>query len=160
MSAQEREGAEELTGTARELQRFVGYLRRNGMKVTRERLDIVREVFATDVHFEAEDLLIRLRQQGRRVSKATIYRTLPLLLESGLLRQSFLAGEKQTYYEHTLGPKHHEHLICLYCGKVLEFTSAGLEKALSDVCMSHSFTAQKRRIEIFGVCSECAALAV
>jgi len=143
-------------GLESELQRFVGFLRKRGMKVTQERLDVVRGIFDADGHFDAEDLLIRLRRQGERVSKATIYRTLPLLIESGLLRQAFLAGEKQTYYENTLGLKRHEHLICVSCGRVIEFTSGGLEAALREVADRHQFTPQRRRIEIFGLCPDCA----
>ncbi|GIX06242.1 MAG: transcriptional repressor [Candidatus Poribacteria bacterium] len=133
------------------------YLRRRGKKVTDERLDILREVLMADSHFEAEDLLIRMRQQGKRVSKATIYRTLPLLIEAGLLRQSFRAGEKQTYYENTLGPKSHEHMICRNCGKVIEFTSADLEHALEAVTEKYQFLAERRRIEIYGLCADCSS---
>lgn len=140
-----------------EIERFIGFLRRKGLKITKERLDVLREIHAMDGHFEAEDLVVRLRQQGRAVSKATVYRTLPLLLESGLVRQSYLTGEKQTYYEHTLRPKHHEHLICTRCGKVIEFTSAALENALATVYEEHQFLAEKRRVEIYGVCFECAS---
>jgi Fur family ferric uptake transcriptional regulator len=142
-------------GVASELERFIGFLRRRGFKITQERLDVLREINAIDGHFEAEDLFIRLRQQGNSVSKATIYRTLPLLLESGLVRQSFLTGEKQTYYEHTLGPKRHEHLICTRCGKVIEFTSPHLEAALATVYEDYRFLAEKRRVEIYGTCADC-----
>ena len=142
-------------GLDSQLRQFVAFLRKRHMKVTQERLDVARGVFGADGHFDAEDLLIRLRREGQRVSKATIYRTLPLLLESGLLRQAFLAGEKQTYYENTLGLKRHEHLICVSCGRVIEFTSSGLEAALQEVAARHSFASQRRRIEIFGFCSEC-----
>lgn len=143
---------------ASELERFIGFLRRKGFKITQERLDVLREINTIDGHFEAEDLLIRLRQQGKSVSKATIYRTLPLLLECGLVRQSFLTGEKQTYYEHTLGPRRHEHLICTRCGKVIEFMSPRLEAALATVYEDYRFAAEKRRVEIFGTCSECSSL--
>lgn len=137
------------------LGRFVAFLRKKGMKVTEERLEVCREIFQTAGHFEADDLLIRLRQQGKPVSKATIYRTLPLLLESGLVRQSFLAGEKQTYYENTFGLKGHEHLICVSCGKVIEFTSPQLDHLLKTVTAEHGFQQQRRRIEIFGLCEDC-----
>jgi len=137
------------------MERFVAYLRQKNLKVTQERLDIVREVFSTDTHFEAADLVIRLRQQGKRVSPATVYRTLPLLIDSGLLRQSFLSSGRQTYYEHTLGPKGHEHMICVRCGKVIEFTSAPLEEALRQIAKEHGFRSERRRIELFGVCSDC-----
>ncbi len=139
-----------------QVERFVAFLREKKLKVTQERLALVREVLGTKGHFEAEDLQIRMRSQGSRVSKPTIYRTLPLLIESGLLRPSFLTGERQTYYENTLGADKHEHLICVSCGRVIEFTSDTLEEALREVGCKHGFVAQKRRIELFGLCEHCA----
>lgn len=138
-----------------QVEQFIRWLRTKKLKVTQERLALVREVLASKGHFEAEDLQIRLRAQGRRVSKPTIYRTLPLLIESGLLRPSFLTGERQTYYENTLGEDKHEHLICVACGRIIEFTSDRLEEALVEVGRKHGFVAQKRRIELFGLCEFC-----
>lgn len=134
---------------------FITFLRQKKLKVTQERLALVREVLASKGHFEAEDLQIRLRAAGRRVSKPTIYRTLPLLIESGVLRPSYLSGERQTYYENTLGAEKHEHLICVSCGRVIEFTSDRLEQALREVCRARKFVSQKRRIELFGLCEHC-----
>ena len=138
-----------------QVQRFIAFLREKNLKVTQERLALVREVLAKRGHFEAEDLQIRLRTHGIRVSKPTIYRTLPLLMESGLLRASFLTGERQTYYENTLGADNHEHLICLTCGRIIEFTSDSLEEALREVGRKHGFAPQKRRIELYGLCEHC-----
>jgi len=135
---------------------FIAFLRHKKLKVTQERLALVREVFASKGHFEAEDLQIRLRARGQRVSKPTIYRTLPLLIESGVLRPSYLSGERQTYYENTLGAEKHEHLICVTCGRVIEFTSDQLEQALREVGREHTFVTKKRRIELFGLCEHCA----
>jgi Fur family transcriptional regulator, ferric uptake regulator len=147
--------AERTPSIETQVEHFIGYLREKKLKVTQERLALVREILATKGHFEAEDLQIRMRTQGSRVSKPTIYRTLPLLIESGLLRPSFLTGERQTYYENTLGADKHEHLICLTCGRIIEFTSDTLEEALGEVARKHSFVPQKRRIELFGLCEHC-----
>lgn len=138
-----------------QVQRFVAFLRQKRMKITQERLDLVRAIFDNDEHFEAEDLLIRMRHRQKRVSKATIYRTLPLLIESGLLRQSYLSSEKQTYYEHTLGLDRHEHMICVHCGKVIEFASKKLEEALREETEQRRFQPERRRIEVFGLCEDC-----
>jgi len=101
-------------------QRFNRYLDKQGLKSTTERQLILDEVLALEDHFEAEDLLIRLRQRGARISKGTIYRTLNLLVESGLVRQVAFV-DKHAHYEHVYGHEHHEHLICLSCGKIINF---------------------------------------
>ena len=143
-------------GIEAQVELFITFLRQKKLKVTQERLALAREILASKGHFEAEDLQIRMRARGRRVSKPTIYRTLPLLIESGLLRPSFLSGERQTYYENTLGAERHEHLICVSCGRVIEFTSDLLEEALRNVGREHKFVQQKRRIELVGLCEHCA----
>src|SRR5512139_1709538 len=98
-----------------------GYCRQKRLKYTPERKKILEAVCAIDNHFEADDLYLKLREVGgRRISRATVYRTLPLLEESGLIRRVILV-DKHTYYEHVYDHLHHEHLICRKCGKIIEF---------------------------------------
>src|SRR5438132_6519161 len=93
LSAEEIQSAENI---------FREYLRDRGLKLTPERAYLLKEVMANDSHFEAEQLLIALRQSGRRVGKATVYRTLPLLVNCGIVKQVQF-GDKLTRYEHTFG---------------------------------------------------------
>ena len=95
---------------------------------TPEREAILGQVFATHEHFEADDLLLRLKKKNIRISRATIYRTLELLVKSRLVRKVTF-GENHTHYEHTFGHKHHDHLICVKCGNVLEFTNPNIEQS-------------------------------
>src|SRR5262245_34774563 len=81
---------------------FREYLRGRGQKFTPERRALIQEVLSNDSHFEAEQLLIALRQAGHRVAKATVYRTLPLLVSCGIVKQ-IQFGDKLTRYEHTFG---------------------------------------------------------
>lgn len=133
---------------------FRSYLKAGGLKLTPERGLILEAAFSTDNHFEVEDLLIKLRQQGDRVSKATIYRTLPLLVKSGLLRE-VVFGERHSHYEHVFGHKHHDHLICLCCGKIIEFANPSIENLQDKICKEHGFEAMGHRFEITGYCNEC-----
>lgn len=138
----------------KEEKRFKEYLKASGLKFTPERQTILHQVFSDHDHFEADDLLIAVRQRSKKVSKATIYRTLSHLVKSGLLREAVF-GEKHTHYEHVYRHKHHEHLVCLSCNKIIEFSSDKLEKIQSDVCVEHKFKPESHRLQIFGVCCKC-----
>jgi len=130
------------------------YLRRRRLKFTPERRLILREVFEHHDHFEADALLVRLRGRGIAVSKATLYRTLALLVRAGLLRQE-LFGERHSHYEHILGHAQHDHFVCLRCGKVAEFSNKDIERLQEDICRRHAFRPQFHRMAIYGYCSEC-----
>jgi len=137
-----------------QVEKFARYLQTNGMKFTKERRIILESAFATHRHFEVDDLLFQLRSNNKRVSKATIYRTLPLLVRSGLLREVH-DDDKHTHYEHIYGHEHHDHLICLNCGKIIEFGNPIIESLQDEVCKQHEFTPVKHRYEILGYCREC-----
>ncbi|MBI4767151.1 MAG: transcriptional repressor [Deltaproteobacteria bacterium] len=113
--------------TSKTKPRFFNYLKQQGLKWTPEREEVLQEVLKTEGHFEAEDLAFRLRKSGSRVSKATIYRTLPLLVKAGMVKE-VIHGEKHQHYEHTHGENHHDHMICLKCGKIVEFDKESLKK--------------------------------
>jgi Fur family ferric uptake transcriptional regulator len=136
------------------IKKFEDYVNERGLKSTAERRVILDEIISVSDHFEADDLLICLRQKGSRVSKGTIYRTLNLLLEAGLIRQvAFI--DKHAHYEHIYGHKHHEHLICTSCGKIINFYRQPLEKALEDVCLENDFVIRSHNIEVLGLCKVC-----
>ncbi|MFQ5863167.1 MAG: Fur family transcriptional regulator [Candidatus Brocadiales bacterium] len=137
-----------------EEQRFKEYLESKGLKYTPERQTIFRRVFATHKHFEAEDILLSLRQDHQRVSKATIYRTLALLVRSGHLRE-VIFGEKHSHYEHVHGDEHHDHLVCSSCGKIIEFTDEAIERLQDEVCMRYKFRSESHRMQIHGLCGDC-----
>lgn len=133
---------------------FHKFLAEKKMKWTPERKAILEEVFASHDHFEADDLLFRLKKKDIRVSRATIYRTLELLVNSQLVRKvSF--GEEHTHYEHTYGHKHHDHLVCLKCGSVLEFSNPTIEEIQERVCTDYDFTPDSHCLQIFGYCTKC-----
>ena len=134
---------------------FQEFLRERGLKFTRERHTLLHEVLANPDHFEAEQLLINLRQSGKRVAKATIYRTLPLLVACGILRQVQF-GDKLTHYEHTLGQSPHDHMVCRRCRKVIEFDSEEVLRLRNAIAERHRFQAMAHRFQITGLCADCA----
>jgi Fur family transcriptional regulator, ferric uptake regulator len=141
---------------ARFFRQFQEYLKRKGARMTSERRAILEQVFAYDGHFQAEDLLVRIRQQGYPGSRATIYRTLPLLVKSGLLTE-VIDAQKNVRYERIDARQHHAHLICLRCGKIIEFKNPRIDALQTKECKARSFRPVRYRNEILGYCSECQA---
>lgn len=135
-------------------EKFKEFLATKNLKFTEERQAILDCIFASHKHFEADELLIDLRQSDKRISKATIYRTLTLLVQSGLLRE-VIFGERHTHYEHIYGHEHHDHLICNKCGKIIEFVEYKIEKLQDEVCEKYSFKAESHRMQIHGLCEKC-----
>ena len=141
--------------TMNEHEIFRKFLKSEGLRFTPEREIILDEAFSIHEHFEAEDLVFSIRRQGHRVSKATVYRTLTLLVQCGLLRE-VIFGERHSHYEHVFGHKHHDHLICLKCGKIIEFTNGTMERLQKEICKQHHFEPLRHKLEITGTCEDCA----
>jgi len=133
----------------KKMQAVAEYLKTHDFKLTNQRLKIVETIFATREHFTADDLYDLLRGHGENVSKATVYRTLSILAEGGIISaQDF--GQGPLYYEPALGTKDHYHLICTETGDVVEFRNADIEKILKKVAKSRGFSIQSVSVRIFG----------
>jgi Fur family ferric uptake transcriptional regulator len=137
-----------------EERKFREYLEVEGLKFTPERRIVLKKVFSIHNHFEAEDIVLSLRVDGERISRASVYRTLNLLLMSGLLSPVHSA-EKHGHFEHTFGHEHHDHFICSECKEVLEFADENLEAALLLACRKHGFNVASHKLEVYGLCAEC-----
>lgn len=136
------------------LDRFRRYLRDHRQPVTRQRDLVAEAVLTSEDHLSVEQIQRRLKEQGAQVGLATIYRTLEVLVGSGLVRaHDFGQGYKR--YEPMPAQAHHEHLICVRCGRVEEFTNERLERMLPIIADEHEFRHQSHRVEIYGLCREC-----
>jgi Fur family ferric uptake transcriptional regulator len=134
---------------------FGRYLRDQGLPVTHQREAVAEVVFASDEHLSVDDIEKELRERGDRIGKATIYRTLDLLVRSRLVEEHDF-GEGFKRYEHRLSNHPvHEHLICLECGTVTEFESHELYGVENRVRAEYGFTPVRRRLEIYGLCRAC-----
>src|SRR5438128_2834414 len=122
----------------RELQIFRKYLERRGLKLTSERRALFDEIFGRHEHFEADELLVRLRGKHKKISRATIYRTLELLVDSGIVGRVRI-GEIGYRYERLRAGEHHDHLICNECGRVIEFFEPRIESLQDDVWERYGF---------------------
>ena len=138
----------------REVTRFKGILQEQGLKLTGEREALLREIFATHYHFEADELLFRMKEKNVKISRATVYRTLELLVKSGLVRRVHL-GEDHYHYEHVSKDAHHDHLVCTTCGDVIEFNDPILEQRQHEICEKNRFSPTFHNLQILGVCNSC-----
>lgn len=137
----------------REFERFI---RKKGLKLTSQRRRILKKVFATHRHFTAEEICDVFRRGRDEVSRATIYRTISLLVEGGFLDMLELGGDRKRY-EHILGREHHDHLMCTACGAVLEFQEPRIESLQQEVAQRHDFTITSHSLRLFGLCRKCGA---
>ena len=136
------------------LEVFRRYLQDRNLPVTHQRLAVAEAVFFSDAHLSVGDLERLLRSSAVRIGRATIYRTLEVMLEARLVREhDFDEGFKR--YEPVTALGHHEHLICIDCGKVVEFSSERLERMKVLIAEEYGFRHHHHRLEIYGVCQEC-----
>ncbi len=137
-------------------ERLEAHLSTTGLRRTKQREVIVEAAFATDDHFNAEELLEKARKLDRTVSRATVYRTLQLLVDCKLLREVDL-GRDQTFYDpNFLDKPEHNHLICLDCDRVVEFEDE--HSAMLHDCITRrlGFQPQMKAMRIEAHCDELA----
>lgn len=139
----------------REREQFITYLRERGQRVTSERLALFDEIFAHHGHIDAEQLHRSLRRRGMKISRATVYRNLDLLVECGLVTRQRL-GRRRYLYEHVHSGQRHDHLVCTECGRVVEFVSPGISALQGEICRAHGFVPSHHSLQIMGLCNECA----
>ncbi len=136
---------------------FRRYLREQGLPVTRQREAVAEVVFASEGHQSVEEIEGRLRERGEKTGKATVYRTLEMLVKSGLVAERDF-GEGFKRYEHLFGQMPvHGHMICEECGAVVEIQEAELKRLQDRIAEEHGFVPSRYRLEIYGLCAECQA---
>jgi Fur family ferric uptake transcriptional regulator len=140
-------------------ERFREYLasRPKPQRYTDQQRELVRHIFAKHAHFDTDELLAELRKSNRRVSRATVYRTLTKLVDAGLLRRIEIG--QRTVYDHDYGYPWHEHLVCKQCGTMIEFTDDGIVAAVKAIAASHRFRVDGYDLVVNGTCGECSAAA-
>ncbi len=135
-------------------ERFQHLLDDQGLKFTFERQTILEEVCHLKSHFDADGLYERFKTKGLRISRDTVYRTIPLLLESGVIQKSVGEGKRE-FYERTDAKSHHDHMVCVRCSKFIEFTCEEIEKLQELVCRDYGFKLIFHDHRLFGICRDC-----
>ena len=137
---------------------FQEFLKKQGQKLTQQREAILQRVLLVDEHFSAEDLFELLRKENRGISKATVYRTLSLLVEAQLLDSLDFERGHMLYELHTKGDSHHDHLICITCKRIFEFHNEEIERLQEEVAKRYDFEMVSHTHQIYGVCGRCKRL--
>lgn len=136
------------------LEQVHAYLRKHGLRSTKARRTIVRTLLQMEGHFTADELLDFIRDRGHRVSRASVYRTLSILVDGGFVEsREFQRGQLQ--YEVMVGQAHHDHLICRGCEKIVEFENNEIERLQDEVAASFGFVLDDHSLRLFGRCADC-----
>ena len=139
---------------ARQLEQFRRYLGERGLPATRQRLAVAEVLCFSADHLSVEEVARRVRQGGTMVGTATVYRTLHLLVQSGLVREHDF-GEGFRRFEPVAGGRVHEHCVCTACGRVEEFSSDRLERMIGLLAEEVEFRPHHHRLEVCGLCRAC-----
>jgi len=137
-----------------EMQVLMDYLRENNLKLTPHRELILETFLDHEGHRSVEDIYRTVRERDPRVGYTTVYRTMKLLAECGLAREIDLA-DGITRYEHLFNHQHHDHMICMECGKSIEFYNPEIESLQDAASEQLGFKVLDHKLQIYGVCKDC-----
>ena len=133
---------------------FSEFLEKKKLKLTSQRRTILMQAVQAKGHFSADQLLDLSKKADPTVSKATVYRTLALLKESKILEEQDF-GDGRKVYERAQGRRHHDHLVCVKCGKIIEFENDPIEKLQDAEAVRHEFRIVYHSLKLFGFCRDC-----
>ena len=131
-----------------------GFLTGKGLRRTVQREAIIDAAFGTNEHFTAEELLVMAKRIEKSVSRATVYRTLPLLVESGLLHEIDLGSDTKIYDPNFVEHPTHNHLICIDCDRIIEFEDVNMELLENCITRRLGFSPTNKAVTIEGHCDE------
>lgn len=123
-----------------------------GLRFTKQRESLTTLIFRNNDHFRPEELLAKLRKSDGSVSRATIYRTISLLVESGMLREISLGGGERLYDPNFIQSPHHNHLICVDCRKIVEFEDPNIDIMQNCITRRLGFSPTQKALQIEGSC--------
>ena len=143
--------------SALHIEKFKAALKSESLRLTSQRLAILEDILGSDEHRECDHIFASLQSKSVPVSRATIYRTLEILENIGFVRKMDV-GDGRLRYENKLAQGHHDHMICVRCGKIIEFMDKSIEKRQDALCKAHGFQLIRHIHQLFGLCSDCAPI--
>jgi len=129
-------------------------LKKEGLRYTLQRQAIWDELYASDEHRDAEEIYLALYNSGLKVSRATVYRTIDVLVKNNLVRKLDL-GDGRARYENKMDTAHHDHLICVQCGKIEEFMDNVIENRQEVIVENFGYRLIRHIHQLFVICDEC-----
>ena len=129
-------------------------LKKENLRYTQQRQAIWDELCSSEEHRDAEEIYLSLRENGVNASRATVYRTIDVLVKNKLVRKLDL-GDGKALYENKIDATHHDHLICVQCGKIEEFIDDNIEKIQDDIVKSFGYKMIRHIHQLFVLCDEC-----
>jgi Fur family ferric uptake transcriptional regulator len=134
--------------------RFLDYLTKENQRYSDQKKEIVDAILQKKEHFEIDAFISEVHMKGKRMARATVYRTVKQLLDANLI-QKISGKDGRIYYEYNETLAHHDHIICNHCGKILEIKNKTIEMAIKNECNHLGFRPEYRSIHIYGICQEC-----
>lgn len=138
--------------TQEKLDQFREFMRRRGLKSTRQRDDIASWFFGVDGHLSADAIYREVKEVSPGIGFSTVYRTMRLLREAGLVQERHF-GDGEALYENV--SSHHDHCICNVCGKIVEFENDQIEQLQEAVARKFGFRLTSHKMELYGLCAAC-----
>lgn len=133
---------------------FMDYLSKKGLRNTRQRLSILDAFLSSCWHITSDELYNAVKRKHHDIGFATVHRNLKLMSECGVADEIKI-GNKKTRYEQKYGHGHHDHLICLKCGKFIEVNDERIEKLQDKLAEANDFKPMRHKMEIYGLCKKC-----
>ena len=136
------------------IKKFSNVLKKEGMKMTSQRLIILEEIVKNDSHRESEEIYHAINRHSSNVSRATVYRTLDILVKNKFVRKLNL-GDGRARYESKIDDHHHDHMISNKCSRIIEFVDSEIEDLQDKVALEYNFILESHIHQLFGICSKC-----
>ncbi len=131
-----------------------GYIQNNNLKASRQRIAILEAFLNSKRHITVEELHNIIKAENPNIGSATVYRTMKLLCDSGLCRELNLE-DGRIRYEPVQDHEHHDHLICIKCGKFVEIVSPEIERLQNKIARENDFVLKNHRLNLYGICKSC-----
>jgi Fur family ferric uptake transcriptional regulator len=136
-------------------EKFEKFVAQEGLRRTEQRDKVLDTFLATERHVTVQELYDLVRSRHKGIGYATVARTVKLMCDSSICRQVDF-GEGALRYEHKYGHNHHDHLICVRCGRFEEIYSPKLEEIQHELVKKHRYVQESHKLDIFGLCPRCA----